>query len=279
MKKNIFFIFIILFFFTSSNAIAKNCFREDFVNFVSDAVGCIAINIHKEQQFNKNRDNKKKLVIFIHGDQLEKKVYYFDQFASKFTTTNSLVISITRPGWINKHNNKSDGKKNTNYGDNYIPKDDVDPIYRTIKKLKKKYKIDQTLIIGHSGGAAVTGILIGRFPKLIHEAVLISCPCIVPPWRKNFFDRLEEKTNKKLCMPKFKSHSPHEYIKKINPNLKIHIFVGTRDKNTLPIYSINYNNLLKKNFKKSQLFFIKGDHTSILTNKNLVKELKKIING
>ena len=56
----------------------------------------------------------KKLVIFIHGDQLEKKVNYFDQFASKFTTPNSLVISITRPGWINTHNNKSDGKKNIN---------------------------------------------------------------------------------------------------------------------------------------------------------------------
>ncbi len=138
MKKNIFFIFIILFFVISSNANAKNCHREDFVNFVSDAVGCIAINIHKERQFNKNTDNKKKLVIFIHGYQLEKKVNYFDQFASKFTTPNSLVISITRPGWINTHNNKSDGKKNINHGDNYIPNEDVDPIYRTIKKLKKK---------------------------------------------------------------------------------------------------------------------------------------------
>jgi len=114
---------------------------------------------------------------------------------------------------------------------------------------------------------------------LIHEAVLISCPCIVPPWRKNFFNRLEKKTNKKLCLPKFQSHSPHEYVKKINPNLKIHIFVGTQDNNTLPVYSINYNNLLKVNRKQSQLFFIEAGHTSILSDKNLVKQVKKIINS
>ena len=65
-----------------------------------------------------------------------------------------------------------------------MPKADVDPIYRVIKKLKKKYQLEHTLIVGHSGGAAITGILSGRFPKLIDEAILISCPCVVPHGEK-----------------------------------------------------------------------------------------------
>ena len=53
------------------------------------------------------------------------------------------------------------------------------------------------------------------------EAILISFPCIVPPWRKKYFDQISKKSNKKYCTPVFKSHSPHEYIKKIDPKLKI----------------------------------------------------------
>ena len=258
---------------------AKNCHKEDFVNFVSDAVGCIAINIHQEEKFSQNIGNNNKLVFFIHGDQLDSKVTYFNDFASNFITSNALIISITRPGWTNIKDHKSEGKKNISNGDNYVPKVDVDPIYRVIKKLKKKYQLNSTLVIGHSGGAAIAGILSGRFPNLIDEAILISCPCIVPPWRKNYFNQISKKSNSKYCAPVFKSHSPHEYVKKIDPKLKINIFVGKQDQNTLPVFSVNYHKLLIKNQKQSEILFFEGDHNSILYNKNLRKIIEKIINS
>lgn len=269
-------IFLISIFF-SNNLLAKKCQKEDFVNFVSDVVGCIAINIHSDIKFDENL--KKKLVIFIHGDQVETKNIYFDTFASEFVQPDILLISITRPGWTNIKDHKSEGKLNISNGDNYIPKEDVDPIYRVIKKLKKKFKTLETLVVGHSGGAAITGILYGRFTKLVDSAILISCPCIVPLWRRDYYNNIIKKTNKLFCMPKFKSHSPHQYVKKISSNLNIHIFAGNKDKNTLPIYSQEYQILLKQNNKNSKLYFFENDHLSILKNEKVTKKISEIINS
>ena len=270
-------IFLISIFF-SNNLLAKKCQKEDFVNFVSDVVGCIAINIHSDIKYDEDF-KKKKLVIFIHGDQVETKNIYFDTFASEFVQPDILLISITRPGWTNIKDHKSEGKLNISNGDNYIPKEDVDPIYRVIKKLKKKFKTLETLVVGHSGGAAITGILYGRFTKLVDSAILISCPCIVPLWRRDYYNNIIKKTNKLFCMPKFKSHSPHQYVKKISSNLKIHIFAGNQDKNTLPIYSEEYQILLKQNNKNSKLYFFENDHLNILKNEKVTKKIAKIINS
>ena len=279
MKFNIYctVIFLISSFF-SNNLLAKKCQKEDFVNFVSDVVGCIAINIHSDIKYNEDL-KKKKLVIFIHGDQVETKNIYFDTFASEFVHPDILLISITRPGWTNIKDHKSEGKLNISNGDNYIPKEDVDPIYRVIKKLKKKFKTLETLVVGHSGGAAITGILFGRFTKLVDSAILISCPCIVPLWRRDYYNNIIKKTNKLFCMPKFKSHSPHQYVKKISSNLNIHIFAGNQDKNTLPIYSEEYQILLKQNNKNSKLYFFENDHLSILKNEKVTKKISEIINS
>ena len=64
MKFNIYcvVIFLISSFF-SNNLLAKKCQKEDFVNFVSDVVGCIAINIHSDIKFDENV-KKKKLALF-----------------------------------------------------------------------------------------------------------------------------------------------------------------------------------------------------------------------
>ena len=78
-------------------------------------------------------------------------------------------------------------------------------------------------------------------------------------------------------MPKFKSHSPHQYVKKISSNLNIYILVGNKDKNTLPIYSQEYQVLLKKNNKNSKLYFFDNDHLSILKNEKVTKKISEII--
>ena len=217
------------------------------------------------------------MVFFIHGDQINPKVTYFDKFISNFSSEDAIIISITRPGWMNNKDHKSDGKTNISNGDNYIPKEDVDPIYRVIKKFKRKYKINNIIIIGHSGGAAIAGILYGRFPNLIKEAVLISCPCIVASWRKDHFQKFVNKLNRKVCFPKFKSKSPHEYVEKIDSEIKINIFVGKEDKNTYPIYSQEYHFILIKNKKNSTFQIFNGDHMSILQNNLMIERIVSII--
>ncbi len=90
----LFFIIIFFFLFFAKDILAKNCHKEDFVNFVPDAVGCIAINIHQEEELLNNIYKKNKLVFFIHGDQIEPKVSYFNKFASDFINPNALKLLI-----------------------------------------------------------------------------------------------------------------------------------------------------------------------------------------
>jgi hypothetical protein len=82
------------FLFFAKDILAKNCHKEDFINFVPDAVGCIAINIHQEEELLNNIYKKNKLVFFIHGDQIEPKVSYFNKFASDFINPNALKLLI-----------------------------------------------------------------------------------------------------------------------------------------------------------------------------------------
>ena len=63
-----FIIFLFVFFPFTANS--KKCYKEDFINFVSDHVGCIAINIHEDENFDITKSNKNKLIIFIHGDSI-----------------------------------------------------------------------------------------------------------------------------------------------------------------------------------------------------------------
>jgi pimeloyl-ACP methyl ester carboxylesterase len=40
------------------------------------------------------------------------------------------------------------------------------------------------VLAGHSGGAPITGDLLGRLPSAVDGALLVSCPCDLAAWRK-----------------------------------------------------------------------------------------------
>ena len=98
------------------------------------------------------------------------------------------------------------------------------------KTLKNNYNPEKVILVGHSGEAATTGIIIGKHPGLIDSAILISCPCNVHQWNKSWT----------------KSSSPHLWVKKIEKKTKVRVIVGEHDKNTYPSLSKQYFKLLKK---------------------------------
>ena len=73
----------------------------------------------------------------------------------------------------------------------------------------------------HSGGAAQIGSIIGRYPKIVDTAILVSCPCNVSTWR-----------SAKGKKPWLKSQSPHNYLQEVAKTTKIIIVNGSRDNNT-----------------------------------------------
>ncbi len=83
--------------------------------------------------------------------------------------------------------------------------------------------------MGHGGGAAITGIIIGRSPKIIQGAILISCPCVVPEWRPEWRHSL----------------SPHEFVSSVDPKTVVLAMAGVRDMDVAPDFSKRYIKMLK----------------------------------
>ncbi len=129
-------------------------------------------------------NNPKALIILIHGDvssggasdYLAKRAFRTNPETNGFT-----VITLIRPGYYDSERNYSTGSAG-NRKDQYTAHN-VDAIASAIKNLKKIYKPNKVIVAGHSGGAAITGVIIGRHPQIVDGAVLAACPCDVPRWR------------------------------------------------------------------------------------------------
>ena len=124
-------------------------------------------------------------------------------------------------------------------------------VAKAAQNLKEHYNANNLIMIGHSGGALTSAIINSRVPKLIDKSILISCPCDFEKWRKMRGESIY----------KMKT-SPHKNIDKISKDSQTIIIVGKNDKNTFPILSINYHEMLVKRDLKSDLFVIEGKHSS-----------------
>ena len=51
------------------------------------------------------------------------------------------------------------------------------------RKLAKDYRARKTILVGHSGGAAIAANLLGRQPDVAQGAVLVACGCDPRAWR------------------------------------------------------------------------------------------------
>ena len=113
-----------------------------------------------------------------------------------------------------------------------------------IKKLKEYYQPDELIVMGHSGGAQETSILIGRMPGLIDKAILSGCPCLEgwPDKRNNPWE------------------SPANQIAHIDPKTKITIITGKKDRETPTEASVEYAKRAKEQGLNVELHVVKGAH-------------------
>ncbi len=233
MKKYLYALFIVLFLTgcvtTSKKIIEESCSPADNINYVFGNKECFRIIASNPIK------NPKALVVLIHGDvssggasdYLAKRAYRLKPEVNDFT-----VVTLIRPGYFDSDGNYSTGSDN-NRRDHYTAHN-VDAIASAIKNLREEYKPSKIIVAGHSGGAAITGNIIGRHPGLIDGAVLAACPCDIPRWRA--------KRNSSWRS----SLSPVTYVKDIK-NTKVTVIAGGDDNNTFPGLMLDYVDALKKN--------------------------------
>ena len=61
--------------------------------------------------------------------------------------------------------------------------ENIDDIADAIKTLKRVYRPRKAVLVGHSGGATVASVILGRYPGLADGTVLVSSPCDLVAWR------------------------------------------------------------------------------------------------
>ena len=95
--------------------------------------------------------------------------------------------------------------------------------------LKKHHKAKRVVLVGHSGGAAISGIIFGRSPGLVDTVILAACPCDVPRWRE--MRRGYNTWTRGL--------SPHDFSNKVSHGARVIALTGEHDDNTRSVLALS----------------------------------------
>jgi len=168
------------------------------------------------------------LVVVVHGDISDGgAATYHAEFAKTLARPGVVVVALIRPGYADAAGRTSEGATLGRF-DNYTA-GNVAAIAGAIDALKKHYRARRVIYVGHSGGAAIGGVLIGRRANLVDAAVLVSCPCDIARW-------LRERGRPTWT----RSLSPDFYLHRVPKTTAVVAITGTADDNTFPALAQDY---------------------------------------
>ena len=234
------------------------CLNTDNITRINANGECLAI----QSFFNKNKlpNKNSKLLIFIHGDGAKGggPSDYLKHQAQSILDPDAISTVLIRPGYYDSYGNYSTGESYA-FDCEGLPCDGyrkrtIATLAAGIKKLNDFYHPICTILIGHSGGAMMSGVILGKYPNLVNGAVLASTTNNVQEW-----------TNRHGWKEWVHSFSPHDWVAKIPKNTFIYIVSGIKDENTYPEMARAYYELLKKFKIRAHFIAVQnGTHNSIV---------------
>ena len=190
------------------------------------------------------------LVVVLHGDLSSggQATYHFDitkRIAS--ANRNVTVMAMIRPGYSGGSGLKSRGSNN-NRSDHYTKRNNT-LVAQTIQNMAQQIGTSKIIGVGHSGGAAQLGGVLGLAPGLLDSTILVSCPCDIGKWRS---------MRGRSPWTKSASQSPHRQISRIANGTRLLLVVGTRDDNTSVVLSQDYAAAAQARGLSAQLITVNG---------------------
>jgi pimeloyl-ACP methyl ester carboxylesterase len=174
--------------------------------------------------------------------------------------TDIVAVGLLRPGYVDTDGNKSDGERGLSTGDNYNARN-TDSIADGINELKRRWHARKVVVVGHSGGAALTANILGRHPAVIDSAVLVSCPCDVEKWRQHMF----QVRRAPIWQGEIDTLSPVALMPRVSDRVPVRMFVGTQDNVTPPSLSVIYQAAAARLGKNVELVQLEGKgHDALL---------------
>jgi predicted esterase len=186
------------------------------------------------------------LVVVVHGDISDGgAATYHAAFARGLPHPGVLAVALIRPGYADAAGRKSEGST-LDRQDNYTA-GNIAAIAGAIDALKKHYGARRAIYVGHSGGAAIGGVLIGRRPGLVDAAVLASCPCDIARW-----------LHARGRQPWPRSLSPDFFVPRVPTCTEVVAITGTADLNTFPVLAEDYVAQLKTRGVPARFVAVEG---------------------
>jgi poly(3-hydroxybutyrate) depolymerase len=202
------------------------------------------------------------LLIVLHGDLLEPNDSYHYRFAEAIAAraSNVVAVGLIRPGYVDEAGDRSSGDRLRQTGDNYTS-EVAQAVATAAAYLKSRYGAGSVVIAGHSGGAAIAALMLGRHTELVDAALLVACPCNLPAWRAHM-KALQESDVWDLP---HQGLSAIDFTPMVRKSAVVRLEVGSDDTVTPPEYSTQYAAALVERGIDAQVSVLEGlDHRILL---------------
>jgi pimeloyl-ACP methyl ester carboxylesterase len=215
------------------------------------------------------------LIMVLHGDSPFGPPSYQYTFGEKAVERigNVIVAALLRPGYCDGSGDCSAGERGLTTGDNYTA-EVIGAVADATEQLKKKYRAGATIIVGHSGGAAISADLIGKFPTIVEGAVLVSCPCDVPVWRRHMFEMQDRNP---IWLKPIRSLSPMDLAEDASPHVHVRMIVGRDDNVAPPDLTNEYAGALRKRGTDVEVTIVPGLAHDILLEPLIFDQLQSLL--
>jgi len=190
----------------------------------------------------------------------------------KWKNEEIVAAGILRPGYTDPSGDRSAGDMGMAYGDNYTP-EVVDAVASATGALKEMSNPRAVVVIGHSGGGAITANLLGRYPGLVDGALLVGCGCDPEAWRS----RRRVQDPRPIWDQPNPSLMPLSMASRIRQGTLVRLIVGEDDDVAIPEDSRKYAETLQRRGIDARLTIAPGLGHNILGTPESFRELSSLV--
>ncbi|MBZ1349699.1 lysophospholipase [Alcaligenaceae bacterium LF4-65] len=273
----LFFTFVLIIFAQSTQAQGCASLAQD--RSIADGKGCLTVwspvthaATGKDEQ---SQVSPPILVVLLHGDSggglAQRHLDRWTKTANILSGQNQTLVFLVRPGYRSPVGDSSGW---ANQHDDDYTAGNVERVATALQNLRVRYNASKVIVVGHSGGAAITALLLGRFPSSLDGAILLGCPCDVPPWRQHRGAQRGRQT------PWPNSLNPMDAVANIPTDKVVLAVTGSLDDNTLPLFAQAWINAVSARGVNARFILAPDlDHTNILLWPGLSEQLRQTINN
>ena len=250
-------------------ALAQPCAELPPGRTVSDQKGgCLAL-----VPIGPTTPSSKTLIVMLHGDgggQLSQaQITRWTRLGETLQAPDRNVFFILRPGYQSPAGNSSGW---ANPRDDDYTAQNMERVAGALRTLQESYKSEKLILLGHSGGAATSSIVLGKHPGVADSALLLGCPCDVPPWR----DHRNAQRGATGGWPR--SLNPLAFVAGIPAGTPVLAVTGTQDENTLPTFARRWVDAANAKSARARFIEIPGlSHSTILQWPDIASSISELI--